>query len=417
MTQEAEAAAMKMFGNLTRTVKPFYPNRIVCKRFNVRNPHPNHDPTADADVGRSQAGNKDALSKESMESMLNERLPLKFVSENQPKPDDVTMKAVIPKPSERVTDQSAPSTGVDKEVVKDEEEEGPPLDYERPSMDIFKAIFDDSDSDESDEEENTENQPTQDVAEEDALIGPAPPPPVATIDIPIEKKSAESLEPFRPIFKRASERKEHTVPLTNVVSEEFIVQPFKPRASGHKRRHVSISEGEEEDDRSSSRHDKSSRHTHSKSSRRRSRSRDIHSGRSDKGSREKKHKKSSRDEERRHRSSRDEEKSHRSSRDEEKSHKSSRDEEKGHRSSRDEEKSHRSSRKRSKSPGKHKSNRKRSRSPDGRKHKSKREASPHKYIKTEEDYEGFWVEKEPVIPTQASSSNKKGSRKSAADMW
>ncbi|KAG1079735.1 hypothetical protein G6F42_023638 [Rhizopus arrhizus] len=82
LTQEAEAAAMKMFGNLTRTVKPFYPNRLVCKRFNVKDPHPNHDHTADKAAGRTQGGNKDALSKESMETILNERLPLrqKFTS-------------------------------------------------------------------------------------------------------------------------------------------------------------------------------------------------------------------------------------------------------------------------------------------------------------------------------------------------
>ncbi|KAG2212261.1 hypothetical protein INT47_001620 [Mucor saturninus] len=380
LTQEAEAAAMKMFGNLTRTVKPFYPNRIVCKRFNVRNPHPNHDPTAGTDVGRSRAGNKEALSKESMESMLNERLPLKFTSENQPEPNDVTLKAVIPKPSERITDESAPSTGVNKEVIKDEEEEGAPLDYERPSMDIFKAIFDNlDDSDDSDEmdEEQPKNTLTTVVEKEEALIGPPAPPPVATVDIPIEKKSAESSEPFRPMFKRASERKEPTIPLTNVISEEFVVQPFKPRSSKHKRRHVSISDEEEEDGRSSSRHHKSSRHKHSKSSRRRSTSRDVHSSRGDKDSRERRHKKSSRDEER----------------------------------------SHKSSRRRSRSPGKHRSSRKRSRSPDERKRKSKKATSPYRSIKPEEEYEGVWVEKEPVIQTHTSIGKKKESRKSAADMW
>lgn len=379
MTQEAEAAAMKMFGNLTRTVKPFYPNRIVCKRFNVRNPHPNHDPTADADVGRTQAGNKDALSKESMESLLNERLPLKFTStNNEPKPDDSTMKAVIPKPSERAADESAPTTGVDKEVIK-EEEEGPELDYERPSMDIFKAIFDDSDEEdeEEEEEESKHIQETQVVEEEDTLIGPPAPPPIATIDIPIERKTTESSEPFRPMFKRASERKEQTVPLTNIVSEEFVVQPFKPRTSAHKRRHVSVSDEEDVDDRSRH-HKSSSKHKSSKSSRRRSKSRDRHVSRDDRSSREKRHK-----------SSRDD--------------------------TRDEEKRHRSSRKRSRSPGKHKSNRKRS--PDERKHKNRKDrSSDNRSIKFEEDYEGFWVEKEPVIHASTSSKKKEG-RKSAADMW
>ncbi|RHZ52108.1 hypothetical protein Glove_465g34 [Diversispora epigaea] len=34
------AARMNMFGPLTRTKSDFYPNRLLCKRFNIANPHP-----------------------------------------------------------------------------------------------------------------------------------------------------------------------------------------------------------------------------------------------------------------------------------------------------------------------------------------------------------------------------------------
>ncbi|KAI8091694.1 hypothetical protein BDF21DRAFT_490402 [Thamnidium elegans] len=376
LTQEQEAAALKMFGSLTRTVKPFYPNRLVCKRFNVRNPHPNHDPTAPSDVGRSQAGSKDVLNKEAMESMLNKRLPLQFTSSQVPILDDPALKSVVPKPSDRASDESAPTTGIGKEVTdqtdENEEDGGPALDYERPSMDIFKAIFDDSDDEEEEEEEEQNAETTTvpiTVEDDNQFIGPPAPPEPSTVDIPLQKTlPVESSEPFRPMFKRASERKENVTPLTNVISEEVVVQPFKPRASAHKRRRVSVSDEEEEvsseqeDKRDRSRHRKSSRHH-----------------KSSKGSRERKHHKSSRDEEKRH---------HKSSRDDE--------ERRRHKSSRDDEKRH------------HKSSRKRSRSPEEKRHKSKRsKSSSHRSNKVEDDYEGMWVEKKPVIPSEVGKGRKK----------
>lgn len=34
------AAKINMYGALTRSVKEFYPTRLLCKRFNVKDPHP-----------------------------------------------------------------------------------------------------------------------------------------------------------------------------------------------------------------------------------------------------------------------------------------------------------------------------------------------------------------------------------------
>jgi G patch domain-containing protein 1 len=382
LTQEAEAAAMKMFGNLTRTVKPFYPNRLVCKRFNVRNPHPDHDPTTDKAAGRTQAGSKDALSKESMESMLNERMPLTFTSSSKtPEPlslstDDPMMKAVVPKPSERTADQKdtkAPTTGVD--VIKkdeDEDEGGPPLDYERPSMDIFKAIFDDSDS-EDEEEEEEKQEIKQEIKEEskmvitapsidnqDDFIGPPAPPQASTADIPmaiVKDTSSNTETPFRPMFKRASERKESSNPLTHVISEEVVVQPFKPRSSGHKRRHVSVSEDEDEEDY---------KKTKTSSSRRSERDKDE-----DRQSRHHHHK-----------------------------HKSSK---------------HKRSKSRDRSKSRERSSRHKSSSS-----RRDRKSSHKKRDKEDEqdEYEGMWVEKEPPVVIQTTTGHrKKEGRMSAADMW
>lgn len=282
MTQEAEAAAMNMFGGLTRKVKPFYPNRLVCKRFNVRNPHPNHDPNA-KQGGRTQAGSRDALSKETVDSMLNERLPLKFESASSSKPEtptapDPLLSAVIPKPSDRPSSSDAPAppknVGVEKEVTA-KDEELPDLDYERPSMDIFKAIFDDSDDE---EEEQPIQAPKEQIQnQDDDFIGPPLPPKAPTTEIELTA-SSNAPEPFRPMFKRASERKEHaSVPA--ISSEEVVVQPFKSRHT-QKRRKVSVSDDERQDDRSKRhrskdekkhRKDRKDRHKRDKSKDRKSR--------------------------------------------------------------------------------------------------------------------------------------------------
>ncbi|KAI8327461.1 hypothetical protein BD560DRAFT_418055 [Blakeslea trispora] len=225
VSQEAEAAAMKMFGTLTRTVKPFYPNRLVCKRFNVRNPHPEHTKT-DAEASRTQAGSKEALSKEAMESMLNKRMPL--LTDTDP-----MMQAVIPKPSERKED-------VEKEekIIKEEEEETEEtvaaMDYERPSMDIFKAIFD-TDSEEEEEEEKMDivkHESEKQEASDDDFIGPPLPPAPATAEIPLTSDTQPTLssEPFRPMFRRASERKKESNPNPlKVTSETVVVEPYRSK--------------------------------------------------------------------------------------------------------------------------------------------------------------------------------------------
>lgn len=407
LTQEAEAAAMKMFGNLTRTVKPFYPNRLVCKRFNVKDPHPNHDHTADKAAGRTQGGNKDALSKESMETILNERLPLgqKFTSvsemtESLAQPDDdPMMKAVVPKPSQRNQDFIAPTTGIDTTKKQDtEEDEGPPLDYERPSMDIFKAIFNDSDSEEEEEDkvEEAEHRENTVVAssatlDQDDFIGPPMPPQPATADIPLTTTTAATTtttsllpkdEPFRPMFKRASERKDQSASslLPQVISEQVVVQPFKPRSSRQKRRQVDVSDDEKEEQKERDGY-KKQRHS-------RSRSRSP-SASPDRSRRDRKSSKKSR----RSKSKRDRSRSR--SRDDDRSSS----------------KRHGDSKKRKSDKESHRSSRHR--------HHHQHKSSRHKHREQEDqdDLEAFWVEKETSNVLQKSDKPVNGGRMSAANMW
>ncbi|KAI8976750.1 hypothetical protein BDB01DRAFT_844386 [Pilobolus umbonatus] len=378
VSQQEQAAAMKMFGGLTRTIKPFYPNRLVCKRFNIRNPHPDHEFVPDSAVGRTEAGSKDALSKESMETLLRESVPTQFTSSTKESSADEPPKFQSVEPEKPKTQELASHT--EKKTTPDADDEGPALDYERPSMDIFKAIFDDSDSEEEEEEvpvkKTDEKKPivTAEAKEED-FVGPLPPPKAPTLDVSLNAKPREespSAEPFRPMFQRSLNKKEtiKSTSLPTVISEEIIVQPFKSRHSMHKRRRVSISDEEEEEleikpadqeKRSSSKHSKSSSH------------------------RSKKHHKSSRS----------------------------------------------SSRKRS--PDRRRSrDRKReySESPERRHHKKHKKSDKERSRKhknwASEEIEGIWVEKEPVMETsfrerrderKRSSDHKSEKRMRASDLW
>ena len=307
---------MKMFGKLTRTTKPFYPSRLVCKRFNVKNPHPDHQGD-DASSRRTQAGGKQPLSKESVKSIMNNNTLDEFTGAADIA-NDPLMQAVIPKPSERAQ-QEAPAAQNTTEVANtvvtttntaaQEGKDETPLDYERPSMDIFKAIFEDSDDEEEDEElGETELTPmavdqrrelnvtSAKSDEDDDMIGP-PLPPAEEEEKPV----------FRPLFKKRSQERHkddsssskaiHAGPMSFISSEEHIVEPFNPSSSErksreHKRsRHDGSDQNEDSDERkrSSSRsrhHKKDSKKKKRKSDRERSRSRERRHKKSKKRRRE-----------------------------------------------------------------------------------------------------------------------------------
>ncbi|KAF9348711.1 hypothetical protein BGX26_012889 [Mortierella sp. AD094] len=194
-SQAAKAAAMGMFGPLTRTVVEFYPSKLLCKRFNVPNPHPAHK-----DSGPETA--KDLLDKKTMDAMMVNRAPGGGMST-----DDIALG----NPQESSPPDTQDLTGnVEIEPAKSEPEDE--VQQERPSMDIFKAIFDDSDSDSDiDSDSGSESNgkkltsvPVRDASSSDVDPGAA-----------IIKTESEKMEidpelepsgPFRPMFTKKSER-------------------------------------------------------------------------------------------------------------------------------------------------------------------------------------------------------------------
>lgn len=133
------------FGPLTRTVEPWYPVKLLCKRFNVADPHP------DGAINGSSSAHpfsqptasqpeSDILNKSSMDTMMQDR---KAANMGEGFLGEVSFDA-------GAAATPPPAT----EVAEDDETQGQEvLRYEKPSMDIFKAIFASDDEDDSDDDE------------------------------------------------------------------------------------------------------------------------------------------------------------------------------------------------------------------------------------------------------------------------
>ena len=118
-----------MFGPLTRTKTNFYPARLLCKRFNVANPHPDYK--YDNQSGKSQKGQKDVLSKETMSDIIGKQdsqIFVEFTSSNLKSQIHTEENKDISKQTDDVKEVDVHKT--------------------RPAMELFKSIFGESDSEE-----------------------------------------------------------------------------------------------------------------------------------------------------------------------------------------------------------------------------------------------------------------------------
>ncbi|TFY64484.1 hypothetical protein EVJ58_g2600 [Rhodofomes roseus] len=153
------AIRMGMYGPLTREVKPWQPARLLCKRFGVKDPEV--DMTGEAGAATADFAMPTAAAKEAdaemAQSYAGAAPESKFVS-----------AGAITDGSETAAGgrRNGPRDLANVGLGEDEDQGRDTLTYERPAMDIFKAIFA-SDDEESDEE---------DVADEDVKLesnGPA----------------------------------------------------------------------------------------------------------------------------------------------------------------------------------------------------------------------------------------------------
>lgn len=191
LTPRQTAARSGLFGNLTRRVEPWAPNRLLCKRLGVADPYPAGLRKDDGGLSTSAStntatGTKPLLTDISWES--------KFVhKEDQVADPDKTPEAT--------TTRSQPKTLADVGMAEDDNQGRDTLTYKKPEMDIFKAIF--ASDDETDDEEEQEEEATTQLSVVPQKATPNNQPQLLTRpDLKINATDEEDIEgPIRPVFQ------------------------------------------------------------------------------------------------------------------------------------------------------------------------------------------------------------------------
>ena len=138
-----QAAKLGMYGPMTRSSFPFYPSRLLCKRFNVK-PPPDmpHDADADSDKYGFRSKTQEAVNKSAMDKLLHEVLTKGGPALHRP----AWMGIPSQEPASATQSSAAvPLSDAGHAVVDVEKNDA--LDKERPSDDVFKSIFGDDDDD------------------------------------------------------------------------------------------------------------------------------------------------------------------------------------------------------------------------------------------------------------------------------
>ncbi|KAF8902383.1 hypothetical protein CPB84DRAFT_1775955, partial [Gymnopilus junonius] len=141
ISPKAHAAKMGMYGPLTREKKLWQPARLLCKRFGVKEPNPEPEvPAGEAMAGSSSKPGPSFTQTEAEQQLL---------------------ASSAKDASAQGQTSSGPRDLTNIGLGEDETQGRDTLTYERPSMDLFKAIFA-SDDEEEDENEDDEKAPDED---------------------------------------------------------------------------------------------------------------------------------------------------------------------------------------------------------------------------------------------------------------
>ena len=140
-TPAEEAAALGMYGPLTRSVETFYPTRLLCKRFNVKAP-----PQAQVDPGDAPVDTNDAAVPAPTHSTAMPLKRLELVGKQDM--DDLKMSGGGMRRLDLDRGESGNGGGsADKQQAEAQEtiaidpERNEALEKERPGEAVFKAIF------------------------------------------------------------------------------------------------------------------------------------------------------------------------------------------------------------------------------------------------------------------------------------
>jgi G patch domain-containing protein 1 len=141
LTPKQEAARSGMYGNLTRTVEDWYPNKLLCKRFGVADPHPDGPPGKASTSTTPSAGGPPAIAPPADLAWTE-----KYVHKSE--------VSTPPAPPTSVDTARQPRTLAEVGLADDENQGKDILTYKKPSIDIFRAIFQDDDSSDDDDDDD-----------------------------------------------------------------------------------------------------------------------------------------------------------------------------------------------------------------------------------------------------------------------
>ncbi|KAJ6606998.1 hypothetical protein B0H10DRAFT_573183 [Mycena sp. CBHHK59/15] len=156
ISPKAHAARMGMYGPMTRETQPWQPARLLCKRFKVKDPTPAVEPV-DIPMQASQAGPSAAASGTGWDQFSA--------------PSDVSGTGTS-------TTRQEPRDLSNIGLGEDEAQGRDTLTYERPAMDVFKAIF------ASDEEDSDDDAKDPNDDEVEVVVQPTAPPPPQPTPVP-----------------------------------------------------------------------------------------------------------------------------------------------------------------------------------------------------------------------------------------
>ncbi|KAI0954695.1 hypothetical protein AcW1_006501 [Taiwanofungus camphoratus] len=162
------AVRMGMYGPLTREVKPWQPARLLCKRFGVK------DPEVDLTSAAAGKGDEFTPTAAAKESWQPEAAMAEASSSSTTGPNLVSAGSIMDGPNSSGKMTSGRRDLANVGLGEDEDQGRDTLTYQRPAMDIFKAIFasDDEDSD----DEAAEEDENSDLMKQEDIVGPVMPP-------------------------------------------------------------------------------------------------------------------------------------------------------------------------------------------------------------------------------------------------
>ncbi|WVW86716.1 hypothetical protein I302_108770 [Kwoniella bestiolae CBS 10118] len=197
LTPREQAAKSGMYGKMTREVRSWYPTKLICRRWGVKDPHPEGDPNQGRE--REQSGNN--TSGNTLDSAPLPTNDASWESKFIHQPGSTTTPATSTTRDDTGNNsidavEKQPTNISEVGMANDINQGRDILTYTKPSIDIFKAIFASDDEDDDDDEEN--KAPTvNDIAvakkeESSKYQDPFP--------VPVREEGPVDLQTFKPVF-------------------------------------------------------------------------------------------------------------------------------------------------------------------------------------------------------------------------